>query len=126
MKPRFIPTNVMESSKIFGFKKRNLIEGLIWAAVLSLIIYLIPFVFKIKIVLILAAIVVSLIINGFGIRGQAISKTVINFMKYKYYRKRFPYRRLNEIHNTEKERSFKTEDGKVRAIIENKPVKKIL
>lgn len=45
---RFIPNNVLQVNRFAGFKKRNLIEGIVWAVLAGLIINAIPFVVKVK------------------------------------------------------------------------------
>ena len=81
-KTRYIPKNVLQSTKIFGLKKRNLIEGIIWAVALCLLINLIPFVLKVKIILFVTVTLVSLLLNGMGIHENAISATVLAYLQY--------------------------------------------
>ena len=45
-----IPDNILDSKRIFGFRRRNWIEGLICAGMVGFIICLIPFVPRVKII----------------------------------------------------------------------------
>ena len=47
-----IPDNILESKRIWGFRKRNWIEGIICACIVGYIIYKISFVIRVKIILI--------------------------------------------------------------------------
>ena len=117
---RFIPKNVLQSGKISTFKKRNLIEGVIWAILFALLINFIPFVFKVKLIIIASVGAVLIIVNGFGIRGNAISSTVFSYLKYRYYLNKFHYRRINNEHQNSE--PIINDDGKVRTIVESKTI----
>lgn len=119
---QFIPRNVINNSRILGFKKRNLIEGVVWVAVFALFVNLIPFVLKVKIIIIVSIGLVLLIINGFGIRGNALSATIVSFIRYRYYTNKFSYRRLNNVTENEKP-IIDPNTRKVRTITENRSVR---
>ena len=117
---RFIPKNVITNTKILGFKKRNLIEGAVWVVVFALLVNLIPFVTKVKIIVIVSIGLVLLVVNGFGIMGKSISATIISYIRYRYYTNRFSYRRLN---NAENQKPLIDNQGKVRVIKENSSIR---
>ncbi len=120
-KTRYIPKNVLQSTKIFGLKKRNLIEGIIWAVALCLLINLIPFVLKVKIILFVTVTLVSLLLNGMGIHENAISATVLAYLQYKWYTNKFRYRRLCDERENPKP-IIDDNTGKVRTIVEYKTI----
>lgn len=117
---RIIPKNALQSGKIATFKKRNIIEGVIWALVFALLVNFIPFVLKVKLIIIISVGLVLIVINAFGIRGNAISSTIYSYLQYRYYLNKFHYRRLNdELDDSE---PIINSNGKVRTVVESKTI----
>lgn len=76
-----IPDNILESKRIFGYRVRNWIEGLICAGIVGFIILQIPFVLRVKIIFVICICVPLLLLNLIGIRDQSIFEVIINFKK---------------------------------------------
>lgn len=114
MKSRYIPENVLQGKRFLGFRIPNLIEGVVWALIAFIIICQIPFVKKVKWIMIICIGLFLIIANGIGIKGQRFSVTVINYFKYKPFMKRFSYRRMN--YNPEPEDLFVTEKGRMKVV----------
>lgn len=78
-----IPDNVTKKGRILGFRRKNLIEAGVAAAVFALLIGLIPFVIKVRVI-------VTAIMSGscfvfflIGIRRRSVSEWFIAWLKYK-------------------------------------------
>lgn len=78
-----IPDSVTKKGRILGFRRKNLIEGGIAALVTGLLIGLIPFVLKVRVI-------VTAIIAGscfvfflIGIRRRSVSEWFLAWLKYK-------------------------------------------
>lgn len=73
-----IPDNVLESKRIFGFRRRNWIEGLICAAIVGFIILQIPFVLRVKIIFLVCMCGPILLLNLIGIKDQSLFEVISN------------------------------------------------
>ena len=78
-----IPDNVTKKGRILGFRRKNIIEGAAAALVTGLLIGLIPFVLKVRVI-------VTSIIAGscfvfflIGIRRRSVSEWFLAWLKYK-------------------------------------------
>lgn len=120
---RFTASNVIQKNRFFGLKKRNLAEGVVWAGIIAMIVNSIPFVDLVKGVVIAVLGVAIIILNGFGIKGYAFSATVINFIDYRYYTRKFSYRRLSR--DTKQTRPIVDDNMEVRTIKENRTVQTV-
>ena len=120
-KERYIPQNVIKNNRFLGFKKRNLIEGIIAAILMALLINAIPFVFKVKLIIIIVLGIAIILLNSIGIKGNAISITVYNYLTYRYYTNKFTYRRLGR--DTKQLKPLINDKKEVRTIKENKSIK---
>lgn len=78
-----IPDNIMESKRIFGFRRRNWIEGIVCAAIVGLIILQIPFVLRVKIIFLICVCVPILGLNLMGIKDQSLFEAIINLKQSK-------------------------------------------
>ncbi len=92
----FIPANVVQSNRLLGFKKRNIAEGFGWAFLFALLVNAIPFVPKVKWILIIVVGVSIIALNAKGIHDSALSTVFISFYKYRKYMKTFHYRRFKK------------------------------
>ena len=97
----FIPKNVVQSNKIMGFRKRNIAEGVLGAGVWVWFIWQIPFVNSVKWVLIVVVGLVILGVNLVGIKGNPISSTLFNFIRYRKVTKQFSFRRVSAEYRAE-------------------------
>ena len=88
-----IPDNILDSKRIFGFRRRNWIEGLICAGVIGFIICLIPFVIRVKIIFLVCLCGPVLLLNLVGIRDQSIFEVVQNIYQSKENRGEYHLRR---------------------------------
>lgn len=118
---RYIPKNVLQGKRIMGFKSRNIIEGVIEAVIVLLLLLKIPFVLKVKLIVVICVSLFILAINCIGIKDQAITEFLINFIRYRHYLKPFHYRRLTN----EKQYIPAVVDGKVKTIKENRNINAI-
>ena len=73
-----IPDNILESKRIFGFRRRNWIEGIICAGIVGFIIVQIPFVIRVKLIFLVCLCGPILLLNLVGIRDQSIFEVVSN------------------------------------------------
>lgn len=120
IKKVFIPPNVIQKNKILGIKKKNLIEGAIWAFIAALIINQIPFTLPVKIIFIVCIGIALLALNAIGINGYSISAAAIAFIRYRRYVKKYTYRRISD--ETKKPEPLFTERGEVRTAKENRTI----
>lgn len=77
------PDNVLEGKRYFGFRRRNIIEGLIAALVFFLIIRYIPFVPRVKIIFWIAVCGSVFVINCVGFKDKSFSEIIIYLSKNK-------------------------------------------
>ena len=91
-----IPDNILESKRIWGFRKRNWIEGIICACIVGYIIYKISFVIRVKIILIVILFASILLINLVGIKDQSLIEGIMNFIKACKLSKKYHMRKPNE------------------------------
>lgn len=118
LQPRYIPKNVLQGKRIMGFKYRNIVEGAIDALIVILLLLQIPFVLKVKLIVVICIGIFVFFGNCFGIKDQAISEFLLNFLRYRNFVRTFHYRRLNH------ENGYKPAvvEGKVITIKENKNI----
>ncbi len=74
-----IPDNILESKRVFGFRVRNWIEGLICAGIIGFIITTIPFVIRVKLIFLVCLCGPVLLLNLIGIKDQSIFEVIMNF-----------------------------------------------
>lgn len=73
-----IPDNILDSKRIFGFRRRNWIEGLICAGIVGFIIVQIPFVIRVKIIFLVCMCGPILLLNLVGIQDQSVFEAISN------------------------------------------------
>ncbi len=73
-----VPDNILESRRVFGFRIRNWIEGLICAGIVGFIIMQIPFVARVKLIFLICICGPILMLNLIGIRDQSMFEAIIN------------------------------------------------
>ncbi|WP_026658252.1 hypothetical protein [Butyrivibrio sp. AC2005] len=88
-----IPDNVLESKRIFGFRPRNWIEGLICAVIVGFIVVHIPFVFRVKLIFLVCLCCPMLLLNLIGIKDQSVFEAVMNFRQAKANKGEYHLRR---------------------------------
>lgn len=91
-----IPDNILESKRIFGFRRRNWIEGIICAGIIGFIIVQIPFVLRVKIIFLVCMCGPVLLLNLVGIRDQSIFEAMSNIRLAKSNKGEYHLRRPNE------------------------------
>ena len=91
-----IPDNVLESKRIFGFRRRNWIEGIICAGIVGFFIALIPFVIRVKLIFIVCLCGPVLLLNLVGIRDQSVFEVMLNIKTAKANKGEYHLRRKNE------------------------------
>ena len=91
-----IPENIMESKRVFGYRTRNWIEGLICVGIAGFIILQIPFVLRVKIIFLICICAPILLINLIGIRDQSIFEMISNFHVAKGNKGEYHLRKPND------------------------------
>lgn len=117
LRKRIIPQNVFQGKRILGFKSRNFKEALIFTVITILIIMQIPFVTKVRWIMIICIGAAVFMANCVGIKNQAFTEFIGNMLRFQYYRKPFHYRRLN---NGKAKNKPAVVNGKVQTIKENR------
>lgn len=90
-----IPDNILESKRIFGFRRRNWIEGLVCAGIVGFIVIQIPFVLRVKIIFLICLCGPILLLNLIGIRDQSIFEVISNIKISRANRGEYHLRRPN-------------------------------
>ena len=90
-----IPDNIINSKRYFGFRARNIIEGIILSLVVILIIIRIPFVTRIKIIFIVILGMTTFILSCVGIKDKSVSELLIDLINYTKLSKNYSYRSIN-------------------------------
>ena len=90
------PDNVLNSKRILGFRKRNIVEGIIFALIVGFIIYLIPFVPRVKIIF-WAILCGAAFFGGLlGIANQTVTEYIYNFIKLKKNGRKYHFRQIQD------------------------------
>lgn len=84
-----IPENVLRSRNLLGFPKRNWVEGLLEALLVGWLINFIPFVLKVKIIVLLVVCISILVGNLIGIKNRSVIQIISAFLKHKKTRARY-------------------------------------
>ena len=109
----YIPDNVLQSKRYFGFRRRNIIEGCILTALIVYGITLIPYVMKIKIIICIVVGAATFIACCGGIKGFSPSELVMLAIKDSKVSKEY---HLRSVRYAEKKPEFSvTEKGEVHA-----------
>ena len=95
MMRRRIPKNVMKGKRIVGFKPANLKEAVIEIIILVFIMFQIPFVTKIRWILIICVGAFIVLVNYIGFAGFSIFQTLYYYLLYRKEMKSISYRRLS-------------------------------
>ena len=117
MRNRFIPDNVLSGKRICGFKPANLKEGVIEVIIFSFIIFQIPFILKVKWIIIICCGIAIMAANYIGIAGNSYFQTLFNFLNYRKNLKQYSFRRMQ--HGLTKKKQLIV-NGKVKTIKENR------
>lgn len=88
-----IPDNILDSKRIFGFRRRNWIEGLICAGIVGFIILQIPFVIRVKLIFLVCLCGPILLLNLMGIRDQSVFEAISNIKTAKANKGNYHLRR---------------------------------
>ena len=78
-----IPDNVSKKGRILGFRRKNLIEASVAAAVFGLLIGLIPFVLKVRIIVTAIMAGSCFVFFLIGIRRRSVSEWLLAWLRYK-------------------------------------------
>lgn len=117
LRQRIIPQNVFQGKRILGFKSRNVKEAVIFTLITCFIILQIPFVTKVKFIMITCIGAAVFMANCIGIKNQAFTEFIGNILRFHYYRKPFHYRRLD---NGKEKKKPAVVNGKIQTIKENR------
>lgn len=91
-----IPDNILDSKRIFGFRRKNWIEGLFCAGIIGFIIWMIPFVLRVKLIFIVCICGPILFLNLVGIKDQSLFEAATNFRQALKNSGNYHLRRPNE------------------------------
>lgn len=83
----YIPPNRGKNKRIMGIRKRNWIEGAVEVVLIDGMILLIPFVPKLKLVLVIIVTFFILLLNAVGYRDKAWLELLVQWIKYKLGKK---------------------------------------
>ncbi len=109
-----IPDNILQAKRYFGFPRRNIIEAGISALIFGGIIYLIPFVTRVKIIFLVTICGSSIILNLIGVRDQSLSELFINFVNSQKNRGKYHLRSIDN--EPEKQRDTGTEAANISTV----------
>ena len=84
-----IPENVLRSRNLFGFPKRNWVEGLAEALLVGWLINFIPFVLKVRVIVLLVVCVSILVGNLIGIKNRSVIQIITAWLKHKKTKARY-------------------------------------
>ena len=104
-----IPINVTQSKRYFGFRLRNLIEGLIAALIIGFLISLIHFVPKVQAIVTIGVSGSVFVFNAIGIKGMSVTECLINLSISKGSKKIY---HLRSIKYAGKDKPLNLENGK--------------
>ena len=79
-----IPDNITAGKRIFVFRLRNVIEAAISAFIVGSLICLVPFVVRVKIIVVVVVCGSVIFLNLIGIKGMSYSECFINYRKFKH------------------------------------------
>lgn len=89
----FIPANYNKSTKFFGLKKRNIIEALAMGIALFNLLDMIPFILKVKLIVMIIVIGPVVILFAAGVKGESITQFIFSYLMFRkkkrilYYKK---------------------------------------
>ncbi len=109
LRTSIIPVNVTQGKRIFGFKMRNIIEGVIAAVIVGLLIRFIPFTVKVQIIVTIGLSGSVFVLNLLGLKGMSLSECFINLLVSKGSRQEY---HLRSIRHAGKNRSITVAEGK--------------
>lgn len=104
------PDNCLKSKRYFGFKIRNIIEGVILTLLVSLGIFQIPFVPRVKAIFIVIIGLVVLLISCNGIKNQSVTELLQNFYENSKSKKIY---HLRSVKYAKKQNKFKLSNAKI-------------
>jgi hypothetical protein len=90
-----IPKNIVSNKRILGFRLRNIIEGIVLFVFTALIISLIPFVPRIKIIFTVVVGFTVFLLSCLGIKDKSPSELIIDTIKYISSPKSWSLRSIN-------------------------------
>ena len=95
---RYIPENVINTQRIFRFfKVRNLIEGLIMAAIGIAIVAFIPFVDSVKLLFFLTVGGGLFLFGVNGIRNKSVSSFLFSIIRFRIVRTKYHKRSIDNV-----------------------------
>ncbi len=101
-----IHENVIQINRIFGLRKRNLIEGGIFSLIAAFFIYLVPFVPKVRMIVIICCTIFIMVFSAVGVKNQSITEVFINWWRVKKLNKRMTLRSIKYAEKESKVQSL--------------------
>lgn len=102
-----IPDNILQSKRYFGFRRRNIIEAVISILIVGFVIYIIPFVTRVKIIFLVILCASVGILNLVGIKDLSLSELFLNLIISQHNRGIYHLRSIK--YESRKQRDIKSE-----------------
>lgn len=84
--------NVIESSRIMGIRKRNIVEAILFTGLILTIINIIPFTNLVKIISSIILGLFSVVLNIKGIKHRSLTEVIVAELKFRKRRRRLHLR----------------------------------
>ena len=117
----WVPNNVLQGKRLFGFRIRNVVEAGIWVALIYKLVSLVPFVTRVRWIVIVCLCLVAILVNLMGVKDMTISEVAINFVHCKMTGKIY---HLRSVDHAKKEK--RNNNGQVAAQINESAAERIV
>ena len=91
-----IPANFSQQNRILGFRKRNLAEAAVAMLLVVGIVMLIPFVFKVKLIVAIVLTFVTGICFAIGVKNRSVTQWLIDYIHYKASGRKYHLRTVKD------------------------------
>ena len=98
--------NVIQSDRIFGIRKRNLVEALIFSLMVLLIIANINFVNKVKLILLVTTIPTVFYFNIHGFKNRSLTELIIDELSFRHRRRKLHLRSIDYVRKQNNQAGF--------------------
>lgn len=107
----WIPPNLFNGGDVFGFRKKNVIEGGILALIVCVIICQVPFLDRVKLILCLFIGFGIVAASAFGVKGRSPSEFIIDVYRYRNSPRSYHMRSIKN--SKAKDLVYNQEKGKI-------------
>lgn len=91
-----IPANFSQQNRILGFRKRNLAEAAVAMLLVAGLVMLVPFVFKVKLIVLIVLTLVTGICFAIGIMNRSVTEWLIDYIHYKASGRKYHLRTVKD------------------------------